>query len=45
MEEGWQWPDEQPVALVPGSSTTSGYAFARLLMFTMLQAPSLTVLS
>lgn len=29
MAEGWQRLDEQPVALVPGSSTTSGYAFAR----------------
>ena len=29
MTEGWQRLDEKPVALVPGSSTTSGYAFAR----------------
>ena len=28
-EVGWQRLDDQPVALVPGSSTTSGYAFAR----------------
>ena len=29
MTEGWQRLDDKPVALVPGSSTTSGYAFAR----------------
>ena len=29
MTEGWQRLDEKPVALVPGSSTTSGYSFAR----------------
>ncbi|RJU92043.1 MAG: hypothetical protein DWC03_07500 [Candidatus Poseidoniales archaeon] len=28
-EAGWQRLDDKPVALVPGSSTTSGYAFAR----------------
>ena len=28
-EVGWQRIDDQSVALVPGSSTTSGYAFAR----------------
>ena len=41
-EVGWQRLDDQPVALVPGSSTTSGYAFARFadvnggLLFTTL---------